>query len=600
MLGELFSANIESEKKKVRCVSGRCREKFVLNLPWLVQNLPTHNLLINTIICIYCAAITNTTSLETHKMLIFNLCLFLFTSSPLLAVDGSSPIYDSKTMPARISSGQPLITSPTSVGSGSSTLTPGGSGISFNERFKPAQNGATAESLYSLATESGVEVKRQLKGAGGSGDLPAGIPLSEALASKGLGNGASRAATMDPGFVYPMSGLSDYNFFSPRPPGVNDPQGIYSLAQQESHPKAARSATLMPGAQLDQKETQQYGAGGHRPLQMTSSLGGGRGSQSQSPSNSAGPTASSAAAMGGVRAETNRAELLENGYMAPRRIPRPSGYEYPPFGPPRPAGDQTVIGSSSSSSGTGTPTSRQPHSALLLRPEAEKVSSPSSTAAAASGRGTGRSPTYINVQGLDGSAPPPIDRTTKPTPPAIDRTLKPVGYQSPKNTPPEYEGGELDEEEDGDSDSSDSSPEMSKKHASSSGVPFSIADLPKPTNRTTQYTQVEIVSGTNRLKISSPAADDDNVSRRAPIPIPRDRDRDHPVPKPRRVNYSDIDLTATAARVEARTTSRSPTLRHAERDHLKDTPYINVNREGEVDDDTDPDYYTHMRVSGEI
>jgi hypothetical protein len=63
------------------------------------------------------------------------------------------------------------------------------------------------------------------------------------------------------------------------------------------------------------------------------------------------------------------------------------------------------------------------------------------------------------------------------------------------------------------------------------------------------------------------------------------------------VNYSDIDLSATAARVEARMTTRSPTLRHAEQEHLKDKAYINVNREGEVDDDTDPDYYTHMRVS---
>lgn len=486
-------------------------------------------------------------------------------------------------------------------------MTPGGSGISFNERFKPVQNGATAESLYSLATESGAEVKRQLQGAAGSSDIPAGIPLSEALASKGLGNGASRAATMESGFVYPMSGLSDYNYFSPRPSGVNDPQGIYSLAQQAPHAKATRSATLMPGTPLDQRESQQYG-GGHRPLQETSSLGGRgshspgviRGQQGQSPSNSSGPTVSSAAVMGGrIGTETNRAELLENGYMAPRRIPRPSGYEYPPFGPPRPAGDQTLSGSSVSS-GTGTPTSRQPHSALLLKPEAEKISSPSSLTAAVGG--TGRSPTYVNVQSLEeGAPPPPIDRTTKPTPPVIDRTLKPAGYQSPKNSPPENDM--LDEEDDdGDSDSSDSSPEMPRKPvSSSSGVPFSIADLPKPTNRTTQYTQVEIVSGTNRLKISSPAADDGNsASRRAPIPVPRDRDRDHPIPKPRRVNYSDIDLTATAARVEARTASRSPTLRHAEQDHLKDTPYINVNREGEVDDDTDPDYYTHMRVSGKI
>lgn len=549
----------------------------------------------------YSAAVTNITifrKLHTHL-------------SSLLAVDSSTPrIGDSKTMPSRGSTGQLLITSP-APGS-SSTLTPSSSGVSFNERFKPAQNGATAESLYSLATESGVEVKRQL--AGGTGDLPAGIPLTEALASKGLGNGASRAATMDPSCVYPMSGLSDYNFFSPRPPGVNDPQGIYSLAQQETHTKATRSATLMPGAQLDQREIQQYGGvGARRSLQATSFLGGGRGSvdpatgvsrgqPGQSPPNSAGPTVSSRTGSG---TETNRAELLENGYMAPRRIPRPSGYEYPPFGPPRPAGGdhQPLTGSISSGSiGSGTPTSRQPHSALLLRPETEKVSSPSSSSSLATGGGgergaaSGGARTYINIPSLGGSAPPPIDRTTKPTPPVIDRTLKPVGYQSPKNTPPEYDGGVLDqEEEDGDSDSSDSSPEVSKKHASSSGVAF---DLPKPTNRTTQYTQVEIVNATNRVKVSSsPVADDGSASRKVPIPVPRERDRDTPIPKPRRVNYSDIDLTATAARVEARSTTRSPTLRKAEQEHLKDKPYINVSREGDVDDDTDPGYYTHMRVS---
>lgn len=473
---------------------------------------------------------------------------------------------------------QPLITPPTSSNST-------GGGVSFNERFKPVENGATAESLYSLASDAGAEVKRQLKG--GGNEVPAGIPLTEALASKGLGNGRHR--TDSGGFIYQSyraTGLSEYNYFSPRPSGANDPQGIYSLAQ-ESNTKA-RSATMMPGFQFDDKKESQS-ADGHRQLQFSSSLGGstldasvgsrGGGSFSSS-STSAGPTVSSAIAMS-TRTETNRAELLENGYMAPRRIPRPAAYDYPPFGPPRPADPSAAVVS-------GTPP-RQPHSALLKPAESSPPVPSQSPPSSLSAGGAGRPPTYINMQSLDDSLPPPIDRTTKPTPPAIDRTLKPGGSPMPKSTPPD-DGGFNEDDVNEDSDSSGSSPELPKRSIPSD-LSFSVADLPKPTNRTTQYAQVEFDKTTRRVKLP-----DDDISRRAPVPIPRDRD--HPVPKPRRVNYSDIDLNATAARVETtRTSSRSPTLRQAEHQHLQDKPYINVNREGIIDDDTDPDYYTHMRVS---
>lgn len=478
--------------------------------------------------------------------------------------------------------------------SSTSTLTPGPtptSGISFNERFKPVENGATADSLYSLATESSVEVKRQLKG---GDEVPTGVSLSQALALKGMGNGAQRTATMSsPGLIYPMSGLQDYNYFSPRPVGVNDPQGIYSLAQ-ESQAKGARSATLMPGTRLGDKDIPQLS--GHRPLQQSSSLGGNSSDSDiigmvggQGLLTSASPTLSSASA----RTEpghlspgnSNRAEMLENGYMAPRKIQRPPAYDYLPFGPPRPAYQH---------GGTGSGTTTQSHSTLLKLDERMRggevgVATPP-TPTSSSAVVAGRPPTYVNVPKLKDDEPPPIDRSTKPTPPIIDRTLKPG---TPKNTPPKDDDGCGFDEGDEESDSSDSSPEVSKKQTSSSSVPFNVADLPKPTSRTTQYTQVEFDSNNGRPKLSADEVMDD-VSNRAPVPIPRD----HPVPKPRRVNYTDIDLTATAARKESpKPRSRSPTPRLVEDEHLQGLSYVNVNRLGEVDDDTDPDYYTHMKVS---
>ena len=159
--------------------------------------------------------------------------------------------------------GQPLITLPSSMGSG----------ISFNERFRPSQNGATAESLYSLATESGQEVKRQLTG--GGGEVPSGVPLMEALASKGMGSVGQRSATMDvggAGFVYPMSGLPEYSFFKPETRGGKRSSAEHILSRTDSQTKE-RAATLMPGARFDERDPQ---ISGHRQLQITSSFGGGK------------------------------------------------------------------------------------------------------------------------------------------------------------------------------------------------------------------------------------------------------------------------------------------------------------------------------------
>jgi hypothetical protein len=60
-----------------------------------------------------------------------------------------------------------------------------------------------------------------------------------------------------------------------------------------------------------------------------------------------------------------------------------------------------------------------------------------------------------------------------------------------------------------------------------------------------------------------------------------------------------VDLVATNALSGGKGLSRDQqmTLREAEMQALKDKPYINVRKEGDVDEESDPGYYTHMRVS---
>ena len=101
-------------------------------------------------------------------------------------------------------------------------------------------------------------------------------------------------------------------------------------------------------------------------------------------------------------------------------------------------------------------------------------------------------------------------------------------------------------------------------------------DLPKPTKRTMQYTQVSFDESTGRPDLQ-----------RGPLPVPRGVGIG-------RVNYSDVDLVATHSKGLQR---NQMTLREAEREALKEKPYINVRKEGDVDEDSDPGYYTHMRVS---
>lgn len=218
------------------------------------------------------------------------------------------------------------------------------------------------------------------------------------------------------------------------------------------------------------------------------------------------------------------------------------------------------------------------------------------------------SPTHISstsydqeCAGLDDgygvlSMPPPIDRSKKPQndspiqPPAIDRALKPgqsktdhvSSSNSPDNTSEREHHWSIHESSPvpHTSVSDDGEGLIGKDVAGDDEQEsqFKISEIPQVTVRSTHYTQVDF-----------------NPDERRPIPLPRKTSSASStpttlVPKPRRVAYTEVDLNATDH------LHRQLTVREAERKALKEKQYVNVDRSGEVDDETDPDYYTHMRV----
>lgn len=230
------------------------------------------------------------------------------------------------------------------------------------------------------------------------------------------------------------------------------------------------------------------------------------------------------------------AEVMPNGYMRPSEWV--GNAPRPPnysyvSGPPRPAGE-------------GSPNTH--HSALLRNDD--------TTTSANDG--------YVNLKALRDEmeqvdTPPQINRSTKPTPPSIQRSLKP--------------GAKADEE-------------------NSAPLPTMVdtSDIPRPTKKTMKYSQLDFHPESGQLCIVD----------ETPVPDPSLRG---PIPKPRRrVNYSDINIRATVEMAASTTSSEAPvqrivSLNEAEMASLAEKPYVNVSREGEPDEDTDPDYYTHMRVS---
>lgn len=468
----------------------------------------------------------------------------------------------------------------------------GGRGVSFNERFKPSE-GATVESMYSLAHSVETEVQRQLSG---EQEVPAGTPLSEALASKGMSSGTRTASisSASGGDANTSSSSDSPSFLSPHhEPTVVDGHNLYSPIPKKTNggggvtkpvPKP-RSATLNPLS----LRTEQLGSS-HQ--QFTSLL---RVSDSL--------TAGGTSIRGG-----GRAELMDNGYMKPRQASRTANYDHLPPGPPRP-GVQQIPGSHSP---------KQHRSALLRDQNSSYTSTPTPTTS------EGPTPTYINVQHMaEEHLPPMVDRSKKPSipsPPRIDRNLKPKnssenhGDSSESPIFPTRTTSLFNESKSHDSQpssaSADSPPELPVRTSSlattleaaalfSEEGGFSERDLPKPSTRTMQYTQVEF-----DVKTGNPAiAEIDNPPAQ---PNPKKRQsslsevRRNPIPAPRtgigRVNYSDVDIAATSALAKG-IQRNQVTLREAERQALKDKPYVNVSREGDVDDESNPDYYVHMRVS---
>jgi hypothetical protein len=112
---------------------------------------------------------------------------------------------------------------------------------------------------------------------------------------------------------------------------------------------------------------------------------------------------------------------------------------------------------------------------------------------------------------------------------------------------------------------------------------FTFSEIPQVTVRTTHYIQVDF-----------------NPDTRRPMPIPRKTFTTSGggtptslVPKPRRVNYTHVDIHATNKLADH--LQRQMTVREAEQKVLATKQYVNIDHSGTVDDDTDPDYYTHMR-----
>ena len=432
-------------------------------------------------------------------------------------------------------------------------------GVPLSERFKPTENGLGGSSIYSLAAAEQQSVQRQLSK---DPEIPAGVSLSEALATKGMGSGGGRPVSVSSrtsldgdAAVNRLSGMSDSHYFVPRSfesgayfdagmdshslyasPTNNAPLSSVSPGFFESKPRAA---TMLP-PQTDPLPPDPR----HRGLTTAISYGG-----------------RSALVSG------SGATLLENGYMKPRPCPdRVPDYDYLPRGPPRPADPLP---------GNVSPP-RQHRSALLNR----------------SGSGSPSSPpddddphTYMNV--FHEGGPPPIDRSNKPPPPQpprIDRKLKP-GRKS-----------DAEPESDLPLRPSMDSPGLPRRTNSISGSPvedqdfFTDSDMPRRTSKSTTYIQVQF----------------DPMTRR-PIPLPRSGGPGKTSPRPR-VEYADVDLMATRQlseeneklRVEEQKglfARQKVTLRTAEQGHLAEKDYVNVGRDGEVDDDTNPDYYTFMRVS---
>ena len=491
--------------------------------------------------------------------------------------------------------------------------TSAGGGISFNDRFRPSGENAGAESMYSLAHSVDAEVQRQLSG---EQEIPAGIPLSEALASKGIssGNRTSSISLASGGDATASFNPDSPSFLSPHHETAKDGQNLYSPVpkkpsntlggsgsggQTRPVPKP-RSATLNP---TTPRTVEQLGSPAQQRL--TSSTAG-----------------SDSMTLGSHPAQL-RAEVGVDGYLLPQESHQPgqskkaaANYDRLPPGPPRPAVR------------VNAQASPRQHRSALLNPAAPPKSTEHShdTAVQNTANHNPVNPTYINVKPVADEVPPVVDRKIKPaapSPPRVDRKLKPrsSGEDTPNSTrsssfssgdsPPTFPvrtcslANSLSDSQQPQATTEEPPPDFPVRttslEVSASAAPTGQKedegmDLPKPSTRTMQYTQIAFSPNSGNPVLLG----DGENSGDSPA-------RNHPVPAPRRgigrVNYSDVDIQASGKLSEAAIAAREGqkeikvSLNEAEIQTLKDKPYVNVDRKGGVDEESDPGYYMHMRVS---
>lgn len=360
----------------------------------------------------------------------------------------------------------------------------------------------------------------------GSADVPAGVPLSEALSSKGLGSNRASAVSGGSGGDVGGNRLSATALFTPRP---GDNQGYLGVALD-----GQSINSLSPG---------------HKPIVKAKSTTSAAESLSETSGLEHRSHTNAAAYSTTLRQPSGGAEVLSNGYMKPSSIDRSATLHV------LPGNTSNLYSQLRGSSPSG------------LSSDHESL-----------------------VQNRNYDVPPPIDRSNKPlqAPPAVDRTLKPGRRKGTDSSDSSEEGSPEHQL------STPPTPSNTKVPASSTSTDetikedsestFNPSDIPQKTVRSTHYTQVDF-----------------NPDTRRPVPLPRKTSNcsgggtpTSVVPRPRRVNYSDVDIHATNQLAEH--LNRQMTVREAERKALAEKQYINIDRSGTIDDETDPDYYTHMRV----
>ena len=397
--------------------------------------------------------------------------------------------------------------------------------MAFNERFRPSE-GVPVESLYSMAQAAETDVQREL---GEEQQVEAGVPLMEALATKGIGTRTSSLSSASGGDA--LTGRVSDSSLSPR------------------HEQSARGDG--PGNEYG-PTPHRGGTPSYRPTPKPRSTSMIPLSDRLAASDVAGPQSRD----GGVRAET-----MQNGYMKPRPVqnipPQFSNYDQVPPGPPRPA-----------------PVPNRRHkSSLLNNNEVETIVDDSGH-------------TYVNMQRpRDPTVPPQITRSNKPTqpsPPHVNRRLKPG---NPSESSPGQDVSLEDSFTQQDLQSS-----MARTSLVNDGDSFAESDIPRRSRGTMKYTQVQFHGATRSPYLEEPVEEDSSKKLSSPAPLPR-----HGVS---RVNYSDVDIEATRALAEAGKIRKNQVyLEDAEQLMLREKPYINVQRDGDIDENSDPDYYTYMRVS---